>query len=152
MDIDERIEQQVREAFAAAVGEERARFEAALDGFSDQDAPQAWAYAAYVVGYVINDVLPDGATDKELDGIAQRAIGTVSGWFDLGDKAAVKALLKSASEGNVRMPGVPADQVVDMTFVLGSYLLQSYRADDEEWWEYLSTIWAAAEATPEPTD
>lgn len=148
MKIDERIEQHVRDAFAAAAGEERDRFDAALNSLSDQNGPKAWTYAAYVVGYIINDI---EATDQDLDGIAQRAIDATSSWINLGDKAAVKALMRAASQGDPNIPGVPPEKVVDMTFVLGSYLLQAYRPDDQEWWDYLSDVWAQAEAAPEPS-
>jgi len=148
MQIDERIEQHVRDAFAAAVGEDRGRLDAALSSLRDEDGPKAWSYAAYVVGYVVNDI---DATDQDLDGIAQRAIAATSSWFDLGDRAAVGALLRAASEGDAKMPSVPTEKVVDLTFVLGSYLLQSYRADGQEWWDFLSQIWAEAEADAEPS-
>jgi hypothetical protein len=146
MQIDERIERHVREALAAAVGEERDRFEAALDGLSDEDGPTAWQYAAFAVGYVINDI---EAADDDLGGIADRTVAATKGWIDIGGKDQVRALLKAASVGDANLPGVPPEKVVNMTFVVASYLLQAYRADDEEWWDYLSTVWEAAAATPE---
>jgi hypothetical protein len=146
MKIDERIEALAREALAACVGEEPDRFEAALDVMGDTDGPIAWSYAAYVVGYVVNDIFPDGIDDQELDGVAERAVESMSSWWELGPQAAVVALMRSASEGDPTMPGVPVEKVVNTTFVLASYLLQSYRSDDQEWWNYLDEIWNAAEA------
>lgn len=144
MKIDERIEAQVREALAAVVGKEGKRFDDALDAMGS-DGPTAWSYAAYVVGYVINDI--EGVNDQTLDVIAGQAIEAVSAFADLGSKDEVKALLKSASEGNSKMPGVPVEKVVNSTFVLASYLLQAYKPDDHDhWWNYLDEIWNAAAA------
>lgn len=151
MEINPAIEEHVRDAFAAVVGEERDRFDAALNGLSDDDGPKAWQYAAFVVGYVVNLVQPDGVQDDTLDRIAQRAIDATKSWFDLGSREQVKALLRASAEGAVNMPGVPREKAADMTFVLGSYLLQAYRGDDQHWWDFLDEVWAALQAVPEPS-
>jgi hypothetical protein len=151
MRVDERIEARVREAFAAAVGEDQSRFEAALDGLSSEDGATARSYAAYVVGFIVNDVLRGGASEEDLGGIADRAIAATSSWTDLGAPAEVTALLRATSEGALKLTGVPAEKAVDMTFVLGAYLLQAYRLDGQEWWTYLDDIWAQLLAAPEPS-
>jgi hypothetical protein len=150
MQIDEQIEEHVREAYRGVAAEDGARIARAFEGLSPDDAATTLGYGLFVMGFVINDVLRKGATDADLDGIAQRAIETVSGWVDLGDKAAVVALLSAASKGDGSVPGVPPEDVLGNTFVLGGYLLQAYRLDSQHWWEYLDDIWAQAQATQAP--
>lgn len=146
MKIDEKIEERVREALAACVGEDLRRFDAALDGLTGTQGPVAWSYALYAAGTVLNTILPSGVTEKDLDEISQEAIDALP-WYDLGGSDQVKALLRSAAAGDPTLRSVDPDKAVVMTFVLASYLLQAYRPDGQEWWDYLDAIWNAAEVS-----
>jgi hypothetical protein len=145
--IDDNIEQHVRDALSACVGEDLRRFEAALDGLSSTQGPIAWSYAVFVISTVLNSILPGGVTEKDLDEISQETIGALT-WYEFGGTDSVKALLKAAVDGNPAMPGVPQDKIVELTFVLASYLLQAYRPDGVKWYQYLDQIWNAGQATP----
>jgi hypothetical protein len=150
MRIDERIEQRVRDAFGAVANRDGAGMAAAPQGLSNEDVATALSYGLFVVGFILNDVLREGPTDEDYEVIAGRAIDAASGWIDLGDRAAVVALLRAAAKGDPSVPGVSPEDVLGHTFVLGGYLLQAYRLDNQHWWEYLDDIWAQLEATPEP--
>lgn len=145
MKIDEGIEEHVRNALGACVGEDLRGLDAALDGLTGTEGPIAWSYALFVVGTVVNGLLPKELTDQHFNVIADRAIEALT-WYDLGSRDQVKALLKSASDGDPTLRGVDPDKAVEMTFVLASYLLQAYRPEGTEWWNYLDAIWNAAQA------
>lgn len=151
MQIDERIEERVRHAYDAVAMEDGQILTQAFEGLSPDDMATALGYGLFVVGFIINDVLRDGASDADLAGIAQRAIESESSWVELGPVDSLVALLRAASKGETSIPGVPREDLVGFTFLLGGYLLQSYRLDNQHWWEYLDDIWAQAQSMPEPS-
>jgi hypothetical protein len=151
MQIDERIEERVRRAYDAVAIEDGQILTQAFEGLSPEDMAKALNYGLFVVGFITNDVLRNGASDADLAGIAERAIESESSWIELGPKDALVALLRAASKGDTPVPGVPPEDLAGFTFVLGGYLLQSYRLDNQNWWEYLDDIWAQAQTMPDPS-
>lgn len=142
MRIDERIERHVRQAYDAVATEDGQALAPAFEGLSQEDAATALGYSRFVIGFIVNDVLREGASEADLNGIAERAIEATAEWIDLGDRAVVVSLLRAAANGDPAMRGVPPEDVLGYTFVVGGYLLQSYRLDEQHWWEYLDDIWA----------
>jgi hypothetical protein len=151
MQIDARIEEYVREAYRGVAAEDGDRMVAAFEGLSQQDAARVLGYGLFVVGYILREVLRKGPTEEDFDVIAGRAIETVSSWIDLGPKNELVALMRAASKGEMKICGVPGDDLVGFIFVLGGYLLQVYRLPNQHWYEYLDEIWSHAQAIPEPS-
>jgi hypothetical protein len=150
MQIDPRIEEQVREAYRGVIAEDGDRMVAVFRDLSEDDARTAVAYGVFVAGYIVNDVFRDGATEAELRELATKIIASESDWINLGRPDTVARLLAAASKGDTTFPGVPPEDVIGHTFVSGGYLLGVYRRKDQHWWDYLNEIWEALLAAPDP--
>jgi hypothetical protein len=150
MQIDEHVEEAVREAYRAVIAKDGPRLVNAFRDLSEDDARTAVAYGLFVCGFVVKDVLRDGITEQNLDQLAAAIIASESAWVDLGSAEDLAALLRAAATGDTSFAEVRDRQdVVGKIFVCGGYLLTSYRRDDQHWWDYLDEIWAALEAAPE---
>lgn len=100
MELDEALEERVREAYRGVVAKDGDRVVAAFRGLSDDDLLKAVSYGYYVIGRVVNDVLGSGASDDGVRGLADEIISEEGAWADLGaDNAALVDLLRSASGG-----------------------------------------------------
>lgn len=153
MQIDEQVEEHLREAYRGAVAEDQVRMLGAFGSLSAEDGGKALTYGLFVVSYILHDVVEgedeETPTNEDLEGVAERAAEASAGWADL-DQTEILALLRSCA-GNEMPSGIPQEDVLRYTAYLGAYLLQSYRADEEEWWDYLDAIWEELQTTPEPT-
>lgn len=149
MRIDERIEECVREAFAAAIAKEGDRMVAALKPLSEEDARTGIGYAVFVCGHVINALFPDGPTHDDLLAMAQRVVDSERGWVNLGEAGNVANFLGAAAQGDTTFPDVNKEDVIGYAFVCGAYLLTSYRRDGQTWWTHLDEVWEAAQSVPD---
>lgn len=151
MQIDERVEARVREAFSAAIGGDGDQMVTALQGLDENDAIRAVQLGLYVVGFVMKHAFGPSPSAADAEETAREVIDRTSSWVDLGTPAEVAAYLLSAARGDVAFPGVPKEDLIGLTFVCGGYLLATRRLEDQRWYEYLDQIWAALEAAPDKT-
>lgn len=149
MRIDERIEESVRKAFSAVVAKDGDTMVKTILALGEKDAETAVRYALYVVGYVVNNAHPHGATNADLRAMASDLADGVADWVNVGDTDTVASFLRSAASGDTTFEGIPAEDVPGTAFVCGGYLLARYRLEDQRWWEYLNEVWEAAEAAPD---
>jgi hypothetical protein len=149
MHIDRAIEERVRNALGAVIDRDGDRMVAALEGLSPGDLQHALGLGLVAVGYVVNDIHPEGVTDAEFSSLAQQIVDSEADWISL-DAEAVKRLLLAASVGDASLPGIESNDAVGLTFVSGGHLLAAFRADKERWFEYLDEIWGALSAAPDP--
>ena len=152
MEIDPRIEEHVREAYRGVIARDGDRMVAAFRDLNAEDSAKAVAYGVFVLGYIVNDVFRDGASDTDLQTLAAKIIKSESDWINLNSADNLARVLRSAAVADVTFPGVPRGDVIGHVFAAGGYLLGVYRRADEEWWNYLDEIWAALLAAPDPQE
>lgn len=150
MEIDPRVEEHVREAYRGVIARDGDRMVAAFRGLDPDDAATAVAYGVFVLGYIVNDVFRNGATEADLLMLAEKIVESESDWIRLRSASDVAGVLRSAAAGDVTFPGVPPTDVIGHAFVAGGYLLGVYRRADQEWWNYLEEIWEVLLAAPGP--
>jgi hypothetical protein len=150
MQIDERIEEKVREAYRGVVARDGDRVTAAFRDLGEDDSKAAVGLGLFACGYIVNDVYPDGPTEADLRELARQVVKAESSWIDLGNIDAVANFLGVAAKGDTSFSGVRAEDVTGLTFVCGGHLLATYREKDKHWWDYLDAIWAAAESASDP--
>jgi hypothetical protein len=148
MEIDERIEGHVREAFSAVVGRDGDRMVAALDGLDERDSQIAVGLALTVCEHVLKDAYGEPVTEIEVLGEARGLVESESDWIDLGTPEHVAVFLGAVARGDTSFAGLSVREVVALAFVCGGYLLATRSLADQKWWEYLNEIWAAVEAAP----
>ncbi|MFG3555180.1 hypothetical protein ACGGAQ_12370 [Micromonospora sp. NPDC047557] len=146
MQVDERVEGAVREAYRAVIAKDGDRLAAAFAGLNEDEAQMAVRYAVFVVGFIVKDVFRNGATEAELSELADKIIASESPWVDLGRREDLARLLAAATSGNIVASSTARADVVGNILVVGGFLLTSFRLDDQRWWDYLDEIWAAMEA------
>jgi hypothetical protein len=146
MQIDDAIEDRVRTAFSAAIDHNSSDLKAALGRFNAKDFKIATSYAIYVCGYVVTDVFNSKPSDEGIAELSEYIVNDNKSWVDLGSPTAIANFLKAASTGDVAFPGVPEEDVVGHSFVIGGYLLSRFRPEGQRWFEYLDGIWNAAQA------
>jgi hypothetical protein len=149
MRIDEGIEQHVRDAFGSAVNEDGDRLVESLKGLNQTDTLRALGLGLFAVGFVVNDIFRDGATDEELLDLAQQIVEEEASWVTL-DENAIVPLLRAAATSDISLPGVNKEDAVFLTFVCGGHLLAAFREDGQHWYDYLDEIWAQLLAAPDP--
>ena len=145
MQIDDAIEDQMRTAFSAVIDHKSSDLKAALGRFNPEEFKTATSYAIYVCGYVVMDVFNSKPSDEGLAEMSEYIINDNKGWVDLGNTIDIANFLKAASVGDVTFPGVPQEDVVGHSFVIGGYLLSRFRHEGQRWFEYLDDIWNAAQ-------
>lgn len=146
MKIEDNVEDAVRNAFTAVVDKNADGIGTALRPLSADKATTAVGYAAFVVGYVVRDVLNDKVTKPELNEFAADIAADLRTWYPHGTDVA--ALLTACVSGDPS--GISEDAAVDV-FAVGGHLLSRYRPENTRWFEYLDAIWDAAEAASETT-
>lgn len=151
MRIDARIEEAVREAYRAVIAKDGDRMVRGLRGLSEDDFRTAVAYGAFVCGYVVNELFPEGLNEAELNRLAAMIIETESSWISLGSAEDIAKFLAATAKGDTTFAGVAKEDVIGHIFVCGGDLLASYRSRGQAWWDYLEEIENALEAAPEPT-
>jgi len=150
MQISERIEGHVRDAFGAVISRDGDAMVEALKGLTAEDSATAVGLALYVVGFVVNDIHRDGATDEELATLARQITETESDWVQLNPDT-VASLLGAASTGDTLLGGVAREDLAGNVFVSAGHLLGAFSGQGQPWHEYLDEIWTALEAEPEPS-
>ncbi|MEU4529770.1 hypothetical protein AB0F49_16220 [Micromonospora ureilytica] len=146
MRVDERVEEAVREAYRAVIAKDGDRLAAALAGLDEREAETAIRYAVFVVGFIVKDVFRNGVAEAELLGLADKVIASESSWVNLGPREDLGRLLAAAASGDIASSTTDRADVVGNTFVVGGFLLTSFRLNDQRWWNYLDEIWTAMEA------
>jgi hypothetical protein len=150
MQIDKRVEAQVREAFSGAIGQDGDRMVAAIQQLNETDAVRAAQLGVFAVGFVMKHAFGDSPTAEDAQETARDIIEWASSWVELGTPDEVANFLLSAARADISFPGVPNEDLVGLTFVCGGYLLATRRLKDQRWYEYLDEIWNMLEAMPEP--
>jgi hypothetical protein len=145
--IDARIEQQVREALTAVIKDDGDRFVRAIDGFADETAVLTGARLALGVAlYVLHDQADGPPTDDDLRTVAEDIIASTS-WTGVTANE-IERYLRAALQGVATSDVVPVESVIPLAFLTAGYLLSFMREDDEAWWDYLDRAEAALEAAP----
>lgn len=142
--LEQRIEEQVREAFSGVVGSDGDRMVGAIQSLDEEDARKAVGLALYVCGHIVNDIYPDGATEAELQELAQAIVTEESDWVDVGDAATIAKFLGEVAKG--QDPSISQSELAGTAFVCGGHLLASFSNEDQKWWEYLNEIEDTIEA------
>lgn len=146
MQIDEAIEERVRTAFGAVIGEKPAELKAVLVRFTPGELQTAVSYAAYVCAYIVADVLDGELPEDGLEVMAQQVVEDNKSWVDLGEVATVVSFLKASATSDASFPGVPDEDVAGNSFVIAASLLSRFRPEGQRWFEYLDGIWNSAQA------
>lgn len=149
MQIDEKIEEHVREAYSAVVGRDGNQMAQAFDGLNKDDRNTALALGLFVCEYALNDTYPDGPTESDLLDLAREIVEEESSWINLGTPGDLATFLKSVARGDTSASQVREGDIAGHTFVCGGHLLATRRLKNQRWWEYLDEIWAAAQSMPE---
>lgn len=149
MQIDERVEGHVRQAFSAVIGRDGDALAAALSRLSEQDRVAALGLALYVVGFVVNDIYRNGASDEELRTLARQIVDGESNWVTLNIDT-VARILRAAATGDASLGGVAKDEIAGNVFISGGHLLGAFSQKGQPWHAYLDEVWAAMEASTEP--
>jgi hypothetical protein len=148
MKISERIEQRVRNAFGAVIDRDGDRMVTASEGLSEPDAATALRMALYVVGFVVNDIYRDGASEGQLLTVARQIVDTEADWVQLDPADIIARILGAASKGDMSLGGVREEDLAGNVFVSGGHLLGAFSLEGQPWWKYLNEIWAALGAEP----
>lgn len=151
MRIDARIEDPLRNAFAAVVDREPSGIEPALEVLDEEQSSAVLNYAVFVVGYVMHDVFGEDTDSEAAEVMAERLIPRVSDWSGVGDYAQVAAFLAACSTGDGEFAGVDPENVAGYSLIIGGNLLSRHRPEGMRWFEYLDQIWNYAESLPENT-
>jgi hypothetical protein len=148
--IDNEVEPVVREAFASSVAAEPDRFNNALENLGsrgDQFAREALRLALSIDAaalYVIHD--GQRPNSEQLQSLAQDFTKTET-WVDIAPEVPIK-FLTALAEGTSVFEVLPPDDVADVTFVMGGWLLAAFLPDGKDWTDFLDEILDALEAAP----
>jgi hypothetical protein len=143
--IDAAIEERVRAALGAVIDRDGDGMVSALAGLTSNETRHALGLGLFVVGYVVNNIHPDGVTEAEIASLAQQVTESESDWISLNPES-VRLLLTAGAKGDATLRGIDPNDALGLTFVVGGHLLAAYRAEPERWFEYLDEIWAALSA------
>jgi hypothetical protein len=146
MQIDERVERRLRNAYSRILAKDGEGMVAALEGLGPEESVTAVGMALFVVGYVVNATFPDGATDEQLHTVAQDIVNDESDWVDLGDVDTLARFLSATRTADPWLRELGLEEGTGLALVCGGHLLGHYYGDDQEWYEFLDEIWAAFEA------
>jgi hypothetical protein len=148
VEIDDRTEPLVREALAAAVGQDPERFRGAVRAFPDDDAMTRGVQLACALALFVLDDLFEGRrpTEEEIRSLAGD-VATSEDWADV-TLDEVAAFFVAGYDRISAEAVLPLERVLILCYVVAANLLSSYHEDGEEWWEYLDRAEAAIEARP----
>jgi hypothetical protein len=149
MQIDEQVEEHVREAFNAALHRDGDAMAAAFQGLDLPQTRHAVGLAYFVVGYVVNEIHDGNPTEADLASLAQLIVKSEMNWIPLNAES-VKNVLTAASKNESVVPGVSPEDAMGLAVVVGAYLLAAFRRTNagEEWFDYLDEVWEALAARP----
>lgn len=152
MKIDKVVEPVVREAFAAAVAEEPDRFDAALADVANRG--DRFARAAVALAVAVDSMalmaLHEGERldDDELKGFARDFVESQS-WSGISEDNAYQ-FLAAVSGADRQLPDIlPAGDIGQISFVLGSWLLSAFLPEDKDWTDFLDEILDMLESAPD---
>lgn len=148
MQIDESVEEHVRDALGAAIDRDGDAMVAAFDGLSAAKMQHSLGLGLFAIGYVVNEIHQGNPSSDDIVSLAQQIVESEADWISLNLEA-IRRLLYAASKGDASLAGVKPDDAMALTVVTGAHLLAAFRADKESWYEYLDEIWAALLASPE---
>lgn len=152
MQIDEQVEEHVRDAFGASIDRDSERMRSALDGMNSEQLRDALSLAYFAVGYVMNDVYDGDPSSADIADVAKRVVRSEQDWIDLNESE-VSGLLAAASKGAAEVSGVKPGDALGLTIVTGAALLAGFRRakENENWDDYLDEVWEALLAAPDPS-
>lgn len=162
MRVDPSIEAPLRSALRDVINENPEAAGQNLAPLNPDQLTQALYYSWFAIGYVVVDVYgdTDGNWQREDPGLrsgsqelAQRLIRDVSPWFELGSGGDVAVFIEACVTGEMgrAIPeGVNVEQLPQLSVISAGYLLDRYRPEGKEWFEYLDQIWNFAEQQPAP--
>ena len=146
MKISNRIEPLARNAIHAAVQQDPAKLQAALQAFPDEESARAGVELALAVTQlVMRDIYEGMPTDDDTRAVAAE-IARADLWAQPDEKQ-VSSFLVRLMNGEPLAEAVSPENVVILAFVSAANLLSSCHRDDEEWWHYLDRAEAALEGS-----
>jgi hypothetical protein len=141
MRINLQIEPLVREAMAAAIGQDPKRSYAALQKMADggDEVAQDCATLATLISTIALLDLSDGEppADVILQEMAQQ-LAQMESWADI-DESTAYALLAGVAGRDDRQP-VPPETFMRLIFVVAAWLLGAFGPDERTWYDYLDQI------------
>jgi hypothetical protein len=150
--IDKDVEHATRRAFAGAVADEPAKFEAAMLALADRD--EDFARDALVLGLAVDTVawlsVHDGRRpdDEHLADLA-RAFNRQESWAEI-DPGQILPFLTSLADHAPVQDGLPLGDLAILTFAVGGWLLSEFLPEGAAWTDFLDGILATLESAPAP--
>ena len=150
MKIDNAVEPVVREAFASSVAAEPDRLNNALEDIGtrgDQFAQDALRLALSIDAaalYIVHD--GQRPSSEQLRSLVQDFVKTET-WADIASGIPIK-FLTALAEGTSVFEVLPPEDVSDVTFVVGGWLLAAFLPEGKDWTDFLDEILDGLEATP----
>ena len=151
MKVDKRVEPAVREAFAASVAGEPARFANALEAIAvqgDDSARNALQLALSVDAaalYAIHE--GQRPEDPHLQTLAKQ-FAESERWAEI-DAATAERFLRALAGATPVLDVLTAEDVAETAFAIGGWLLAAFLPGGKDWTDFLDDILDALEAAPE---
>jgi hypothetical protein len=148
--INPEVERAVRRILAGAVAEEPDRFETGMLALADKG--DAFAGEALVLVVAIDSAAlfsiheghrPD---DEQLRYLAT-AFEESQAWAQIDHEVALKFLAAIADQIPVQ-DALPLDDLVEVAFVVGAWLLTAFLPEGKDWTDFLDVLLEKIEATP----
>lgn len=149
MKIDPKVEEPLRHAYVAVIDENADGIAAAMAPLDVEQSKTCLGYAAFVAGYVMNDVYGEDADGEAADVMAERIVADTRRWAAVDDREEVAAFLLACATGDTEFTGVDTENVSMYSLIVGGTQLAWYSPEGMRWWEYLDQIWNHAESLPE---
>jgi hypothetical protein len=146
MKIDDEIERQVREAYAAAVGRQADRSASAMQALAargDEAFRQGVTLALAVDVYVLVALHEGVPGDNQVQQLAA-SFTAMEAWAEI-DQASAEAFLNALAERRDPATVLPPAQAVQATFVIGGWLLSAFLPEGKIWEDFLDEALAALE-------
>jgi hypothetical protein len=142
MELDDSVEERLREAYSGAISKDPDRISRALEGISPQETATLVDLGLYVFGYIFNEKYQHSLTDDNVRELADKIVARESDWTEAGDADTIGRFVEAAVTGDSTRVGLGAADLTRLVIVCGGHLLAYHRPDGQRWYEYLDEIWA----------
>ena len=149
--VDVKIEPVVREAFAAAVRRDSARFEQALKAIPPGEAEAALKLAFGIDSFLARDIFDAPPTTEDMNELANEFVAMES-WFPASELPATQFFRML---GGIRDDNPPdPSQLALLCFLVGGWLLSAFldETSDQDWVDRLDEVLEAIDRLPGTTD